>query len=101
MAHFFLGQLAHWSGDYQRAKEHLRWNIDALTGNLVRERFGLSGLPPVLSRANLILVTAELGEFTEGAAYAERERPDRGVRRATLLPHRGVHGPGRPSSRQG
>jgi tetratricopeptide (TPR) repeat protein len=71
VAHFFLGQLALGSGDYQRAKEHLRWNIDALTGNLVRERFGLSGLPPVLSRTNLILVTAELGEFTEGAAYAD------------------------------
>ena len=71
VAHFFLGQLAYSSGDYQRAKEHLRWNIDALTGNLVRERFGLSGLPPVLSRSNLILVTAELGEFTEGAAYAD------------------------------
>jgi class 3 adenylate cyclase/tetratricopeptide (TPR) repeat protein len=71
VAHFFLGQLAHWSGDYQRVNEHLRWNVDALTGDLVRERFGLSGLPAVISRRYLASVAAELGEFTEAAAYGD------------------------------
>jgi class 3 adenylate cyclase/tetratricopeptide (TPR) repeat protein len=71
VAHYFLGQLAHGSGDYQRAKEHLRWNVDALTGDLVRERFGLSGLPAVMSRRFLASSAAELGEFTDAAAYAD------------------------------
>jgi class 3 adenylate cyclase/tetratricopeptide (TPR) repeat protein len=70
-AHFFLGQLAHWSGDYQRAKAHLRWNVDALTEDRVRERFGHSGLPAVLSRSALAWGMAELGEFTESAVYAD------------------------------
>jgi predicted ATPase/class 3 adenylate cyclase len=70
-AHFFLGQLAHWSSDYQRAKAHLRWNIDALTEDRVRERFGQSGLPAVLSRSLLAWGMTELGEFTEAAAYAD------------------------------
>jgi class 3 adenylate cyclase/tetratricopeptide (TPR) repeat protein len=70
-ANVFLGQLALWSGDYQRVKEHLRWNVDALTEDLVRERFGFSGLPAVLSRVFLTWGGAELGEFTEAAAYAD------------------------------
>jgi class 3 adenylate cyclase/tetratricopeptide (TPR) repeat protein len=71
VASFFLGGLAHQSGDYQRAKEHLRWNVDALMGDLIRERFGLSGVPATLSRNTLVYVTAELGEFTEAAVYAD------------------------------
>ena len=71
VANFFLGQLAYGSGDYQRARKHLRWNVDALTGDLVHERFGLSGLPAVLSRNNLVYAMAELGEFTECAAYTD------------------------------
>jgi tetratricopeptide (TPR) repeat protein len=70
-AHFFLGQLAHWSSDYQRAKAHLRWNVDALTEDRVRERFGQSGLPAVMSRSLLAWGMAELGKFTEAAAYAD------------------------------
>ncbi|HEV2053828.1 MAG TPA: adenylate/guanylate cyclase domain-containing protein [Methylomirabilota bacterium] len=71
VANVFLGLLAYTSGDYQGAKEHLRWNVDALTGDRVRERFGLSGLPAVLSRNILAFGAAELGEFTEAAAYAD------------------------------
>jgi tetratricopeptide (TPR) repeat protein len=59
------------SSDYRLAKPHLRWNVDALTEDRVRERFGQSGLPAVLSRSLLALGMAELGEFTEAAAYAE------------------------------
>jgi tetratricopeptide (TPR) repeat protein len=70
-AHFFLGQLSHWSGDYQRAKAHLHWNVDALTEDRVHERFGQSGLPAVMSRSLLAWGMAELGEFTEAAAYAD------------------------------
>ncbi len=70
-AHFFLGQFAHWSSDYPRAQAHLRWTVDALTEDRVRERFGQSGLPAVLARSLLAWGMAELGEFTEAAAYAD------------------------------
>jgi tetratricopeptide (TPR) repeat protein len=71
LAHFYLGQLAQWSGDHQRAKPHLRWNVDALTEDRVCERFGQSGLPAALSRTSLARAMTELGEFTEAAAYAD------------------------------
>jgi tetratricopeptide (TPR) repeat protein len=44
-SHSRLGQLAYWTGDYQRAKPHLLWIVDALTEDRVRERFGQSGMP--------------------------------------------------------
>lgn len=45
--------------------------MESLQGDLIRERFGLAGLPSVFSRINLVLCLAELGEFTEGIAYGE------------------------------
>jgi class 3 adenylate cyclase/tetratricopeptide (TPR) repeat protein len=71
MAHHHLGVAYHTLGDHRRAMELLRSNVEALAGDLIRERFGLSGLPAVLSRAWLVRCLAELGAFPEGVAHGE------------------------------
>ena len=58
-------------GDYPRAVEILRRNVESLRGNLTHEPFRLAGLPSVISRTNLVWCLAELGEFTEGIALGE------------------------------
>jgi tetratricopeptide (TPR) repeat protein len=45
--------------------------VQLLQGDLVYQRFGMSGLPSVLSRAHLARALAELGEFDEAATRAE------------------------------
>ena len=62
-----LGLLYRALGEYRRAVEFLRWNTARLQGDLLRERFGLFGLPSVFSRTFSVQCLAELGEFTEGA----------------------------------
>jgi tetratricopeptide (TPR) repeat protein len=49
----------------------LRSNVESLVGDLIRERFGLSTLPSVISRAWLARCLAELGAFPEGIAHGE------------------------------
>ena len=71
MAHHFLGVAYHVLGDHRRAMGLLRSNVESLAGDLLRERFGLTGLPAVLSRAWLARCLAELGAFPEGIAHAE------------------------------
>ncbi|HYN19944.1 MAG TPA: tetratricopeptide repeat protein, partial [Thermoanaerobaculia bacterium] len=66
-----LGQAYRARGDYRRAIDALRWNVAALAGDLIRERFGQAGLPSVLSRTWLARCLAEQGEFAEGTAFAE------------------------------
>ena len=67
---FRLGQ-AHCSlGDYPRAVTFLRRNVESLEGDLLRERFGMAGLPSVFSRSWLAWCLAARGEFAEGLAYA-------------------------------
>ncbi len=66
VANFFLAQASFTFGDFRGAKDHCRRNIAALTGDFLRERFGLTGLPSVLSFAYLARCSAELGEFAEG-----------------------------------
>ncbi len=58
-------------GDYPRAVEILRRNVESLRGNLTHEPFHLAGLPSVISRTNLVWCLAELGEFAEGIALGE------------------------------
>ncbi len=70
VANFCLAQASFTSGDYRATKDHCRRNIDALAGDFLRERFGLTGLPSVLSFAYLARCAAELGEFAEGIGYA-------------------------------
>ena len=45
--------------------------MESLAGDLLHERFGMTGLPAVLSRAWLARCLAELGAFAEGSAHAE------------------------------
>lgn len=66
-----LGPLYRERGDYRRAIEILRKNLDSLQGSLARERFGLAGLPSVLLRFHLVWCLAELGNFTEGIVCAQ------------------------------
>src|SRR5262249_26251435 len=80
--HLFLGRAYYALGDYPQAIDLLRQNVVSLDGALLRERFGLSGLPSVLSRGLLARCLAELGDFSEGLAYGEE-----GLRMAEAVDH--------------
>jgi tetratricopeptide (TPR) repeat protein len=71
MATFFVGSARHGLGDYRRAVDCFRRNVASLTGELTRERFGMTGLPAVMSRNWLISCLADLGAFDEGTARGE------------------------------
>ena len=71
MANQYLGVAYHVLGDHRRAIGLLRSNVESLAGDLLRERFGMTGLPAVLSRAWLARCLAELGAFPEGIAHGE------------------------------
>ena len=58
-------------GDYPQAIDLLRQTLVALEGPRLHERFGLPGLPSVMSRDILARCLAELGAFTEGLAHSE------------------------------
>ena len=73
VAHLYLGQAYYSFGDYPRAIDVLRWNVESLQGELLYERFGLPGLLSVYSRSWLVACLAELGVFTEGIAKGEEE----------------------------
>src|SRR5262249_685765 len=70
MAQHYLGVAYYVLGDYRRAMGLLRGNVESLVGDLLRERFGLSALPSVLSRAWLARSLAELAAFPQGTARA-------------------------------
>jgi predicted ATPase len=63
-----LGATYHVMGDHHRAMGWLRSNVESLAGNLIREFFGMTALPAVLSRHWLAQCLAELGAFPEGIA---------------------------------
>jgi class 3 adenylate cyclase/tetratricopeptide (TPR) repeat protein len=71
IAHQHLGVAYHTLGDHRRATGLLRRNVESLAGDLLREFFGLTVPPAVLSRAWLVRCMAELGAFPEGSAHAE------------------------------
>jgi transcriptional regulator with AAA-type ATPase domain/tetratricopeptide (TPR) repeat protein len=58
-------------GDYRRAVEILRKNVESLAGARLGERFGMAGLPAVLSRGYLASYLAELGAFPEALQRAQ------------------------------
>jgi tetratricopeptide (TPR) repeat protein/class 3 adenylate cyclase len=66
-----LGQAYLSLGDYARASQCFRDNIQSLEGELIRERFGEAWLPSVLSRVWLVHVLTARGEFAEGIATAQ------------------------------
>jgi tetratricopeptide (TPR) repeat protein len=67
VANFFLGQGYFNVADYRRAIEHCQRNVAVLEGKRAYERFGLTGLPSVLSRIWLAWSLAERGEFGDTA----------------------------------
>src|SRR5439155_564493 len=67
-----LGQAYLDLGDYRRASECFRSNIESLQGELIRGRFGEVGLPSVGSRLFLADVLTELGEFAQGVSMGDR-----------------------------
>jgi class 3 adenylate cyclase/tetratricopeptide (TPR) repeat protein len=71
MTREYLGIVYHHRGEYRQAMDFLRQNVAALRGDLTRERFGLAGLPAVISRTWLIYCLASIGEFPEGMARGE------------------------------
>jgi tetratricopeptide (TPR) repeat protein len=71
MATFFLGTACQALGDYRRAVDCFRREASSLTGELIRERFGMTGLPAVMSRTWLVSCLADLGAFDEGTARGE------------------------------
>ena len=71
VANYYLGQALWWSGDPRRAAEPLRAVIALVKSAPLGERFGLTGLPPVVARWHLAAVLAELGEFTQAIAAGE------------------------------
>ena len=62
----YVGQIHLGRGAYRTATALFRKNVEAIVGELIRERFGLPQLPAVHSRYCLVLCLAELGEFAEG-----------------------------------
>jgi len=82
MATFFLGVSYSGLGEYRRAVDYFNKNVASLTGELLRERFGMTGLPAVLSRTWLVWCLADLGEFDEG-----RVRGDEAIRIAEAAEH--------------
>jgi class 3 adenylate cyclase/tetratricopeptide (TPR) repeat protein len=71
MATFFVGTAYQALGDYRRAVDCFHRNVASLTGELSRERFGMTGLPAVMSRTWLVSCLADLGAFDEGIARGE------------------------------
>jgi class 3 adenylate cyclase/tetratricopeptide (TPR) repeat protein len=82
LARIALGQAYHAFGDYARAIECLRDNMDALGDDGVRERFSYVGLPSVLSLTWLARCLAELGQFRDAVVEGEK-----GVRIAEEVEH--------------
>src|SRR4029450_13497697 len=66
-----LGMVYYVRGDYRRAMEVLQKVITALTGDLTREHFGMTGFPSVLSRTYLARCLAEVGVFREAITNGE------------------------------
>jgi class 3 adenylate cyclase/tetratricopeptide (TPR) repeat protein len=58
-------------GNYRHALNFLRRTVTALEGAPVHERFGMVGLPSVVSRGHLALCLMELGAVAEAMAWGE------------------------------
>jgi tetratricopeptide (TPR) repeat protein len=70
------------SGDYRKTESLCRKLMEALPGDLSRERLGLVAYPAVVARAFLARALAELGVFDEG-----RDHGEEAVRLAETLDH--------------
>jgi class 3 adenylate cyclase/tetratricopeptide (TPR) repeat protein len=66
-----LGQAYRQRGEYPRAIAAFKRNIDALVGEVQTERFGMPGLPVIMSRALLGWCLADIGKFPMALVVAE------------------------------
>jgi tetratricopeptide (TPR) repeat protein len=82
LANYYLGVTYYARGDYRLAIDCLWQTVVSLDGARHRERFGMSFLPAVHSRAALAWCHAELGTFAEGIALGEE-----GLRIAEAVAH--------------
>ena len=72
ITNFRLGQAHHSLGQYSRAMDPLRKNVELLAGDLRHDRYNnMAAFPSVLSRVWLALCLAERGEFPEGLTVGE------------------------------
>ena len=70
----YLAQALHARGENRRAIESSRENVRYLTHERVRERFGMPGLPAVISLVWMAVCQTELGEFDEAHRHAAKAR---------------------------
>jgi tetratricopeptide (TPR) repeat protein len=70
-AQHLLGLVYCTLGDYPRAVAYYRKTVACLQGELLHERFGMSGVVSVQSRSYLACNLAEYGAFAEGREPAE------------------------------
>jgi class 3 adenylate cyclase/tetratricopeptide (TPR) repeat protein len=71
LATFYLAYSRWQRGEYRQGIEGLRWIIGNLVGELIQERFGMTGYPSVFARGLLAWCLSEVGEFAEGKICAE------------------------------
>ena len=84
-----LGQAHHSLGQYSRAVDALRKNVELLA-DLLHDPCYMAGLPSVFSRAWLGYCLAERGEFGEAQAIGEEAHPNRRGRGPRIQPRRRV-----------
>jgi tetratricopeptide (TPR) repeat protein len=65
LAHMLLGHACHAIGRYHRAVQLLKRSVALLSGELIYERLGSSGLPAVLARSFMVFSLVDVGEFGE------------------------------------
>jgi class 3 adenylate cyclase/tetratricopeptide (TPR) repeat protein len=70
-ANFCLAEVYYSLGNYPQAIAALRWNVEAITGDRIHERFDGPAVVSVVSRRWLAASLAEVGAFTEGLARGE------------------------------
>lgn len=70
----YLSQALHARGENRRAIESSRENVRYLMDERVRERFGMPGLPAVISLMWITVCQTELGEFDQARYHAAQAR---------------------------
>ncbi len=81
-ASYYLGTAYFVMGDYRRTDEIFRSILELIPGDLLRERFGMAGLPAVMTRFFWTSALIERGEFDQAMVRAED-----GMRLAEKLDH--------------
>jgi class 3 adenylate cyclase/tetratricopeptide (TPR) repeat protein len=82
LAHYRLGMCHQSDGEHRQAVGFLRRTVEALDGELVRERFGTFAPVSVFARTRLLGCLVELGEFAEAVELSHEA-----VRLAEALDH--------------